>query len=347
MKTIFPTLSLLKKVEKLYNIKNIHFLQRAQGGFLSYNIILRANKKKYFLKQYRFDEAKKIQEIHRAKFFFANGGIPVILPYKNANQRTFFEDRGKFYALFPFVKGRIIRRGVCSDKANASAGSMLASIHLLSKGKLPHIHKSKTNWNKKLYLSRVAELRKIISKKKRLNAFDKLALRGMNFKSQLVQDNTVSFKSLGLKRNHLIHGDYHGQNIFFDTHDNVTHVFDIEKAQIATRSSELARSIDFTCFSNHYAKKNFHAARKYLSAYRGVYPMSDKEFVSGFNLYYLTTLYSLWNETEHYIKNNTRVDHFLSGQIKFLEYHSKHFDEFMKKLLSKVVVTNNLNAHKA
>jgi Ser/Thr protein kinase RdoA (MazF antagonist) len=327
-------LAVLEKIRDLYEIAGkAELLEKVNSGYLSQNFILQNGSNKLFLKQYRFDDFEKIKEIHRVKLFFSNGGIPIILPIQHNEGDLIFEHDGKFYSLFPFVEGKIIRRAERSRKAFDSTGAMLAEIHILSKNGHPDIiHDYAKGWKKKKFLSEAKNVRRKIETFLNKTDFDKLALSTLDYKTDLVKQNKLQYEKLNLRNDHIIHGDYHGQNIFYDENDEIKYVFDIEKTEVAPRVLEIVRSMDFMCFSNNYEVKNFEDANAYLAAYNKVYPLSKNELIRGMKAYYLKKTHSLWIEKEHYLKNNFRVDVFLEGELLMLRYYSRNFDKFTEKL---------------
>src|SRR3989338_5272717 len=174
----------LGKIRKLYGIaEKAELFEKVKDGYLSQNFILQNDGTKLFLKQYRFDNIEKIKEIHRAKFFFASGNIPVILPIQNSEGDYIFERAGKFYSLFPFVEGRIIQRAERSLKAFESAGRMLAKIHILSKNGYPDIiHDHTKGWKKEVFLPEAQEIKQKIETISVKTDFDKFALNTLQFK---------------------------------------------------------------------------------------------------------------------------------------------------------------------
>lgn len=123
---------ILLKLNQLYGI-NVSSFKKVEKGFLSDNYFLSDGIKNFFLKKYRFDNSNRIAEVHFSKKYFADGGIPVILPISLLDGKTFFECDTAYYALFPFVEGRHFERGDLSESAIISLGQMLGKIHLLGK----------------------------------------------------------------------------------------------------------------------------------------------------------------------------------------------------------------------
>lgn len=149
---------------------------------------------------------------------------------------------------------------------------------------------------------------------------------------RLVAENNLRYEELNLQNEHIIHGDYHGQNIFYDENEEVKYVFDLEKTGVSPRALEIARSLDFMCFSNNYEKESFEDADAFLSSYNEIYPIDKRELSCGIKAFYIRKARSLWIEREHYINGNRRVDCFLKGELSMLKYYSQNLNEFINKL---------------
>lgn len=328
-------IGILKKIQTRYEaVEDARILKEVSGGVLSRNYILESKNRKFFLKQYHIDSIDKIKEIHTVKFFFANGGIPVVLPIRMRTGDYVFKYENEFYSMFPFVCGKILSYAGRSPKALASAGAMLGKVHSLSKDRCPKIVRNhEKGYSKIRFISELAEVRKKLSGVSRKTKFDKIAQKTLDLKECLARENTAVYEDLRLKNDHIIHGDYHGGNIFFDENNEVIWVFDLEKTEISPRVLELVRSMDFLSFSSGYKKKNFENARTYLSAYRSVYPIEDEEIIRGLKALYLKKVHSLWVKKEHYLNDNNRVDSFLEINLKMLEYYSENLPRLIEILL--------------
>ncbi|MFA6301219.1 MAG: phosphotransferase [Candidatus Paceibacterota bacterium] len=324
--------ALLEKINKLYGL-SVHSPEKVTKGLLTENHVLTEGDKKYFLKRYRFDSKKEIEEIHLVKKYFASGGIPVILPILNKELNTFFAFENKYFALFPFVEGRQLELDSLTDTAIISLGEMLGKIHLLGKEAKLSITDDFGAWDKEKVLAKFENITAMIYQQKELSDFDKLALEDLKRRKFLVESNSINFEDLGLKNDHLIQGDYHTGNLFFDDYDHVSSVFDFEKARYAPRVFELVRSLAHIFFQNDFSPGNITKAKLYLNSYLKIYPISRGEIEKGFKIYYLKMLHSSWVQSEHYLKNNYRVDHLLAGNFERIKYLSEHLEELINKLM--------------
>ena len=262
------------------------------------------------------------------------GGIPVVLPIKDKFGETFFEDNGQFYSLFPFVEGRSYSRENVTETALASAGALLARIHLLSRDGLPGIYLDKElKGDGSKFAQEAEKIRIDLAEKEDLDKFDKEVLKAIHEKGKLLAESKIDENGLDLGKEHLIHGDYKLGNVFFDQDDQVKHLFDTEKTAICPRTFELARSLDLICFNEGFEKINFTKAKIFLRAYNVVYPVLADELADAFRLLYVRKVRSLWVPKEYY-KGNTRVAKILKAETFVTQYWAKHLDEFVGRVIS-------------
>ncbi|MFA6386608.1 MAG: phosphotransferase [Candidatus Paceibacterota bacterium] len=324
---------LLSHVNKIYGF-NFNTFEKVKEGSLSENYILIGDTNKYFLKKYRFNNENKIKEIHSVKNYFAQDGIPVILPIRNKNNKTFFLFKKEYYALFPFIFNKELKEDYLTNKTIISLGEMLGRIHLLGKNSKLPIKEVFKEWDKQKSLKKIKVINSIIRKKQKTTNFDKLTLKSIETKKKLIKLNTILFKDLNLKSDHLIHGDYIYHNVFFND-DKVLKVFDFEKTNYSPRVYELLRAVFHSFFNKSIKKKdNISRAKLFIKAYCNIYPISKKEISQGLKLFYLKLIHGVWVEEEHYIRNNNRVDKFLQNNFDLLQYLSEHYNEFEKELLN-------------
>ena len=123
---------LLAKIFDNYGL-DLNLRELVAKGFLSENYILSNGEKRYFLKKYRFDSAERVREVHLAKKYFVDGGIPVISPISDKEGNTFFLFESRYFSLFPFISDRQLERGSLAETAIISLGQMLGRIHVFGK----------------------------------------------------------------------------------------------------------------------------------------------------------------------------------------------------------------------
>jgi homoserine kinase type II len=330
--------ALANAIAQQYEIPVIHGVTPVAAGFLSQNYVLHTGAERYFLKQYRFTERRRVAAAHEAKFYFAAANVPVILPLHTRNGERYFAFGERFYSLFPYVGGRHLPRGLFSPAALDSMAATLARIHRAGRhARLPSVGVSHAQKN---YAHFVETARQILDKipQRQRTAFDELAEAFIQLKLRLAAQNQSALAAIALASDHLVHGDYQDANLFFDQRERVSHVFDWEKTAIAPRGLELVRAIEFICFSNPddytavFSAENFAGARRFLQQYHEIYPITRAEFAAVSHVRYLHKLCSLWVESDHYLAGNQRVDLFLQAEYNTVRYYAQRLDEYIERV---------------
>ena len=126
--------------------------------------------------------------------------------------------------------------------------------------------------------------------------------------------------SSSVSNDHLIHGDYFCDNVFFDESDRVGYVYDFEKTQYAPPMYELFRSL-FVSFLSIPTQENLALAKKSVDAYLAVYPFSKEIVRNSLTAAYLKQIHSVWIEEEHYLKHSIRPDDLLPSQYACNKYY--------------------------
>ena len=335
---------LVEHIAQTYQISPIQAITLVTAGFLSKNYRLETASATYFLKQYRYTKRQFVSAVHEAKFFFATAQVPVILPLMDQQGATFFTYEDNYYSLFPFIKGQHLRRGAFSLRALASAANMLAHIHRVGRQvTIPHIRKTETTRNYPAFVETAQQMLSKIPQHEQTR-FDQLATACIQLKLRLGEQQQAEFGAIALASDHLIHGDYQDANLFFDQDEQVSHVFDWEKAEIAPRGLELVRAIEFICLSNPHDYKavftddTYAKARHFLQSYHQLYPITRREFAAAAKVRYLHKIVSLWVEADHYLENGRRVDLFLEAEYNAVSYYAHHLNDHIERLCSSILV---------
>lgn len=301
---------IISKINELYDL-DIERSEKINKGYLSENHIIYSSHKKYFLKWYRFNDQNRIEEIHAVKNYFADGGLPVVLPTVNREGKGYFFCDG-YFAVFPYINDKQPERGTLNDKEIISLGETLGKIHLRGKNAPLKILERFSPWNKEKSLAKIATIQVNMDKIPNKTEFDILAEKIIGLKKKLIQSNDVKFEDLNLPNDHLIHGDYLDQNVFFGSDEQVSYIFDFEKCNFSPRMYELYRSMFYAFLSGDINTESKRKAKLYLDSYLSIYPATKDELDRGLKLIYLKSIHGLWVEGEHYLNNNTRADELLA-----------------------------------
>ncbi|MEZ4620667.1 MAG: phosphotransferase [Caldilineaceae bacterium] len=305
--------ALLAFLQTAYRLPTLQRATPVAAGYLSRNWVISAGGERYFLKQYRFDDATRVAAAHGALIHFQRAGLPTIVPIATHDGQMISTVDTRHYSLFPFVAGRQLRRGALSMTAVKAMGTMLARLHRAGHNvRLPHLRQWRLNRDRSAFETAATTILERIAQQTPATPFDSLAEQTVRRQLVLVEQIKIDPSLLALPSDHLIHGDYHDSNLFFDAQDQVAHLFDWEKAEIAPREVELVRALLFTCFSNPenfrstFLPHNFVLGSAFLAAYHAHYPIVLERFVDALHARYWGSLCSLWVVNEHYLYQNPR-----------------------------------------
>ncbi len=327
---------LLRLVEDGYATPKIDSFEPVAAGVSTANHILVAGDAKYFLKQYRAKfTPERVSQIHAAKQFFANGGIPAVLPLANKSGKTFFEHGGHCYTLFPFVEGTVVDR-YHPEQAITSMATLEAKLHRLSEHGAPQIARQiDLSWDTAEFLEEAPKVLTLIESLPH-DDFNAQARKTLELKVQLVEQSSMNYDDLGLHNDHLIHGDYHAENMFFTPDHQVKYLFDFEKTGLAPRYYELIRTVFLTSlnrgFKHQSIEHHIPDAVTYIRLYHKQYPITADEIRAGVLTRYYTDIHSLWQERAVFEQGNDRVRPLFKGDYFALSWLSEHLEELIKQL---------------
>lgn len=328
--------ALLDQLQDHYALPVLLSATPVTAGYLSRNWHLTAADRGYFLQEYRFAEITPVAAAHASLFHFQRAGIPTIAPLPAQDGQTIWRYADRFYALFPFVTARQLRRGALSLTAVQSIGTMLAQLHRAGQQvTLPHVQRRRLKDNRPTFQTQAQLILDLIRRQPAQSAFDQLAVQTLQRQLALVEVTAIDYATLALASDHLLHGDFHDGNLFFDEQEQVCYVFDWEKTEIAPREIELVRALLFICFSNPdnfcatFTPANFRLGEAFLAAYQAHYPVRPAQVVAALHARYWGSLCSLWVVEEHYLQHNRRVDPFLEATLAEITYFADHLSPFV------------------
>ncbi len=327
--------NLIDYLNQAYKLDILEQVEKVTGGFLSDNYRLETKSgQKFFLKQHRHTDENVIRQVMIIEKYFSDHKIPIILPISDLHNQSYFKYQENFYSLYPYINAKSVSRKTISDKALEQMGIMLGKIHLAGKNADKSKFSQRSN-NLKVtkFYNRYPILLEAITTQTDPTNYDTQALKLLKLKLEMSKSQTWEESELQMPYDHLIHGDYHDQNIFFNENEEVTHIFDLEKSEIAPRLFELIRSIDYVCFNNGYTQEVYNKALIYRNAYHHVYPIPKVELRKTLNAYVSSKTHDTWILHEHYITKSTRQDDLFPYHIAGINYLKDNYQTWINKLL--------------
>ncbi len=313
-------------------------------GYLSTNWIIHTRDTVFFLKKYRSKfSPKEILAIHEVMRLFETEGIPIINPLPTRNEQTVFEYDNGLYSLFPYVKGKSVQRDELETGHIAALGTMLAQIH--DKGGLlpnPRDLAIFNGWDRTLFLEQVNDIKKIQSAKPHLDEFDRAVHEAIEYKLSHIFGDLRVPEDFFFSEYVVMHGDFHEQNVFFDDHTAITHVFDWEKTAYGPRAFELVRSLYLVCIAadDINVEQAFARAKIFFDAYQKVLPLTEEEFRTAVEFYYVDQFYSIWIEHLHYHEKISVADKLLKESISRIQFLEQYREEFIRRMFNEKTLSN-------
>lgn len=320
--------NVLSTINDLYEIKPVSVVERVAIGVSAENHVLANENDKYFLKRYRAKYGPDlVAQIHSAKQFCHTGGIPTVLPLPTMNGQTFFSIDGLQYALFPFVDGEVVDRYNPDTDALHAMATLEAKLHRLSEhGVSIHLYERDLSWDTTRFLAEAERVIGVIESQPTA-PFNELAINTLRLKIELAKKNTTTYDQLGLKKDHLTHGDFNAENMFFTKEHAVKYLFDFERAALGPRSYDL-----FLTLSQTFLQKADHMEERikrccdYVADYHHDYPIPPAEIRAGFQLRYLNDIHTAWKEQKIFENHDERMKPFLEHDFAKLTWLSEHFE---------------------
>lgn len=299
------------RLKNLFGFKDVLSFTFAHGGYMSQNFKVETDQGTFFLKQYRNRINTIIHEIKEAEAFFSSPDIPIILPVNDRHGREAFWFGGYWFSLFPFIYGQSPSASTMSLQLIQHMAQMLARIHLKGKtfSRIP-FQLLRIGTPRKFRLEQV-ELLRMLDQRKHKTTLEERMKQLLLQKATYIRSVTTDPKDLRLSYDKLLHGDYQYYNLFTDERDQVTHVYDLERACMGPSEYEVTRSLMLNCFDDGWEVKNFAQARHYLETYRTWCPLTFEAFLDGMRLYAYNILHMTWIEARYLIFNvDTQLDLF-------------------------------------
>ncbi|MEO8638179.1 MAG: phosphotransferase [Candidatus Taylorbacteria bacterium] len=307
----------LKKLCEEYAIGDYVAHREIKEGILNQNYFLKTTQGNYFVKSVREKSKDRIVTTFEVETYMKSQGIPavVMLPTKAGRISVTMGDEA--LTLYPFIESDRSHSYLNADFRKM--GEMLAKIHRAGSRKLPDSLRDVKKFvqpESRVTAERLKEYKNEILGKHEQDETDRLFVNYIDFKLSIIP----RLESVELPNDTLTHGDYHPGNILFEKKSRkIIGVCDWEKAEIAPRSYELARSLFYTCFNDVGKIEGLlEHSREFCSGYFSVYPMDAEEMSRGLALRLSKMALSSWIEETYYQRHDDRANRFIKNEMHIL-----------------------------
>lgn len=307
----------------------------APGGMLNQNLIATSARGAYFLKGYRYADSAPIAREHRLISFAAQAGIPTPPPISTPDGATFMRVGGRFWAVFPFLRGEQPSPNDMTPIHAASMGRVLAHIHeALSRFPANEAvaFPTELTWDSSQASKEMQEYEAEIARRPIREPFDQHALSSFAYRRTLLASGIAGPQAFALLPVQLLHGDFHDRNLFFDQGGQVTGIIDWELAKVGPRAWEIVRTLDYALPLAQDLEGGGALLRAFIHAYAQAAPLTEEECVAMPELYWAVRVHSLWPYEEHYRKGSARTDRVALQDLETLGWWAAHRHELADAL---------------
>ncbi|SBS26092.1 Homoserine kinase [Marinomonas spartinae] len=271
------------------------------------NHVFRVNSKPaFYLRQYRTDDIKKIQNEHELLLKLSQDLAFVVAPCLTRTHSTIANIQGQYYALFPEAHGRLIEQSELSIIHAFQAGSALANLHNylapFSGDKFPTI---KLSWDKDAWVTRLNNIINMIESSGVEENVDHWARRRAQQQRHYLAAATTANSYYPKTQTTLIHGDYHHFNVFFDAQSKVSGVIDWDLLQNMPPAYEIARA----CM--YMFKMESKKSVAFIEGYMSESEMSHEMLNDGARAWGIYADHHVWALEEVYLKGSISAQKFI------------------------------------
>lgn len=321
----------LQNLCREYSLGEVFSITDVTEGILNKNYILETSSGKFFIKLVREKSRALLPYTAAAEELMRERGIPAICMLVSKGGEKFVSYGKATYSVYPFIESD--RSHTYNLEDYRTMGVMLGKVHRAGSTDIPSFFLDK-HWKEKPKEQTVTDLEeyksRILAKETR-DAIDDTFLVYINLKLDLVP--TLEMDTV-LSNSTLIQGDYHAGNLLINkTTREIVGICDWEKAEMAPRAMELARSILYICFDGEYEDAvEINTASSFLSGYITEYPIDKEEILAGFQVRLRRHILTSWLENHYYNYEDGRGNHFVAHEIRIIKDFLK--GDLLRKLMA-------------
>lgn len=327
-------------VETFYGLSNLVW-KETLGGLSSKNFRFTTAQGNYVVKIYGNWSLRTLASTEIMTQCAARHDVPVVIPLRGLDKRSHYRVEGQTIAVLPYVDGAILHENDLVPRAHEQSALVLAKLHAVKLSTFDSLPSSRrrmvsvTSFQKKSQLL-YADIARITEITGNTWARDTIRASIETKESILKTYSSHALRELD-HSTHLIHGDFHNENIIFSSDHKVAAVLDWEDCRLGHGASDVMMWIHFACMNQGLNEASAARARHFLAAYQSVCPTSYdvmKKSLQRFNvelassLFFEERLLALMTNNGHnevfcYAKEIQRDQ---AKMIDFLTYPNRYFD---------------------
>ena len=259
------------------------------GGLSSHNRACTADGKDYVLKRYGAGAQAQLARLEGLAVCLHQHGFPAPVPVPNRHGQLHSVVKGVFYALFQRAPGRVLHQDTLSPQGLASTAAYLSRLHGLGTAAAPWLGAPlQAPGLQDLEAAHAAILHRLQTAKVSTD-HRALIAHSLKIKIQVVR----RFGACDVPNHdtgaHFVHGDFHNENILYDSEQNLICILDYETSHLGHGAVDVMNFVQFACCNNGYDREQVQCGQSFIRAYIEARGMSAADAYFGWNFFFWRT----------------------------------------------------------
>ncbi len=254
--------SIIRELCEKYATSDISVVKYA-GGVSAENYVVRCGERELILKRYQGSVATSLR-LEAVTIFLKNNGIPVVEPVESVTGDRHALIQGRMYALYPLVPGVTLHERSLTQNSLSKAAALLVKLHELRASSYLRLESS--DQQRTDHSTAMRRLHRTMRKFQRKDSAD-LVTRLLTIKAKILT-RLREAENMAVGSSTLIHGDYHNENLLFNSDGDVTALLDLEDVRTGHAVEDVVMFIMLACFNSGFGPSNVEKASHFIHAYR-------------------------------------------------------------------------------
>lgn len=271
------------------------------GGLSSKNYRLFDGKSTYILKKMQKQPSIIPKRIYEVSLTLRNAGLPAPIFLSTRTGEPFLKVNNSYYLLYKEIKGKHLHEADFNEKSLEQVGAVLSKFHQSTHPTCVDIVPPSLNVLSDLSFPLFFDLKSQLGIVDNKTREMEVVLKSLDEKENLLR--SINFKNKSKKQDpYLVHGDFHNENLLFNTDHTLAGILDFERVHIGGGLQDVFHFIMLACCNSGFTDKNMGNARIFVNSYLRSLPHSKNDIENSYYAYIMEKAGSTFLE-QLYITN--------------------------------------------
>lgn len=300
------------------------------GGLSSQNMAFVADGSEYALKCYGPGARAQLARLEQLAVYLSGQNFSAPVPLlARSGQRHIAVDEA-VYAVSRRCPGRVLHQGGLTTTGLESAAMHLHRLHGLGAGASAWLGAPRAPLAFDAASHAHATLRERIAARHLQCEHRDLISESLALKQEVLSSlDPMPSIVLGVD---FVHGDFHNENLLFDTHHQVTCVMDYEESGFGCGAIDVVNFIQFACCNDGFGSEQLQRAQTFIRAYSAFAPLTGKQVQIGWDYFFWRLSASIFME-ERLADDDAFFVTFTQRDIHKMRAHLQHGADLLRAIL--------------